>query len=256
MKKLFTVMALAAILIMGGQAMAQTRGALLVSAAFPLGDYGDFDDFDDFALMSADDHDAGAGVGFSAGLKWYFNVGVKGLGVMLSVDGIYNGANSELRNAYREMATNYNGQFIDGSFNYIATPKIINVPLMLGLNYIYHFNPNFGLYVEAGAGANMRCITRMESVAKGGILGADTKVTTVQKYDLGFSFAYQAGIGFEIAKNLVVGCSFYDLGGAVVKGDETIVTKPAIGDSSSKTNFNTFGSVHPYMILARIGFSF
>ncbi len=259
MKKLFAILALAVTMIMGGQAMAQTRGALLLSGAFPLSDYADFDGFEDFALMHADEEDAGAGIGFSAGFKWYFNVGVKGLGVMLSVDGIYNGPNANLKDAYREWENHYDGELIDGSRSFNATPKFIHVPVMLGLNYIYHVNPNFGIYAEAGLGGNMRFLTKMESVTQGNLIGAETKITTTQNYDMGFSFAYQAGVGFEVAKNLVIGCSFYDLGKAQVKGEETIVTKNTVAgntNSTTKNQFNTFGTVHPYFIMARIGFSF
>lgn len=257
MKKTIKLIALAVMLIMGGQAMAQTRGAMLISGAFPMSDFAEFDGFDDFALMQVDEEDAGAGIGFSVGFKWYFNVGVKGLGVMLSADGIYNGPNANLKAAYREKENHYDGPFVDGSFTYNATPKHINVPVMLGLNYIYHVNPNFGIYAEAGLGGDMHFLTKMESVAQGSLLGVENKVTTTQKYDMGFSFAYQAGIGIEVARNLVIGCSFYDLGKAQVKGDETIVTKLAGStNATTKENYNTFGTVHPYMIMARIGFSF
>lgn len=262
MKKLVKVAALAAMLILGGQAMAQTRGALFLGASFPMQDYGKFnEDFNDFALYSTDitDDYAGAGIGFNAGLKWYFGVGVKGLGVMLSVDGIYNGPNSEVKTAYRDMESNYDGQLFDGSFSFNATPKYINVPAMLGLNYIYHINPNFGIYVEAGAGGNMRFITKLETLTKTSLLGAETKTTSTQNYDMAFGFAYQAGVGFEVSKNLVIGCSFYDLGRGQVKGEENVVSKTTIGDNTTtnkETHYNTFGTVHPYMIMARIGFSF
>lgn len=259
MKKLFTIVALAVTMIMGGQAMSQTRGVLSLGASFPLSDFAEFNGFNEFALMHADETDAGAGIGFNVGIKWYFNVGVKGLGVMLSFDGIYNGPNAALKDAYREREIHYDGQFIDGSFRYDATPKHINVPGMLGLNYIYYVNPNFGMYVEAGVGGNMHFLTKMESVDKVNPLGAETRVHATQSYDMGFSFAYQAGLGFEVARNLVIGCSFFDLGKAQVKGDETIVTNTTIaGNTTTKTdkNYNTFGTVHPYMIMARIGFSF
>lgn len=259
MKKLFAVLALTATMIMCGQAMAQTRGALLLSGAFPMSDFAEFDGFDDFALTQIDEDNAGAGIGFSVGFKWYFNVGVKGLGVMLSADGIYNGPNANLKTAYREWESHYDGPYINGSRNYNATPKHINVPVMLGLNYIYNFNPNFGIYVEAGLGGDMHFLTKMESVSQGSLLGAEVKTTATQKYDMGFSFAYQAGIGFEVAKNLVIGCSFYDLGKAQVKGDETIVTKRTVAGNTTSTtdnNYNTFGTVHPYIIMARLGFSF
>lgn len=261
MKKTFKLLALAVMLIMGSQAMAQTRGAMFLGASFPLSDYADFDGFDDFALTSLDndDDDAGASVGFNVGLKWYFNVGVNGLGVMLSVDGLYNGANSDLKTAYREQENHYDGSLIDGSFSYNATPKFIHVPVMLGLNYIYRFNPSYGLYAEAGLGGNMRFITKMEGVTQGSLLGAETKTTTTQSYDMGFGFAYQVGAGIEVAKNLVIGCSFYDLGKSRVKGEEVIVTKrTVVGNTTTTTdkNFNSFGTVHPYVIMARIGFSF
>ena len=258
MKKLLKVFALAALMVMGGQAMAQTRGAMFLSASFPLKDYADFDGFDDFALRSTDldDDDAGAGVGFNVGFKWYYNVGVEGLGVMLSLDGVYNGPNSDLKAAYRSQEGTTGGSIVGGSFNYNYTPRYINVPAMLGLNYIYHFNPNFGVYVEAGAGGNLRFITSMESVTKGQLLNVETTIKNTQSYDKAFSFAYQAGLGVEVAEKLLIGVSFYDLGKAQVAGDFVKKTTPANGSTNTEKGYNTFGTLHPMMIMARIGFSF
>ncbi len=250
MKKLVKVCTLAVVMLLCGQTMAQTRGVMSLGASFPMKDYADFDGFNEFALMSHDEDDGGAGIGFNAGLKWYFNMGVKGLGVMLSVDGLYNGPCPDLKTAYRDKEVEMNNVF-----KYDATPKYINVPAMLGLNYIFHFNPNFGLYVEAGAGGNLRLITDLAATTR----QDDTKIVVNNDYDKAFTFAYQAGIGFEVAKNLVIGCSFYDLGKAQVKGEETIVTKNTVAgntNSTTKNQFNTFGTVHPYFIMARIGFSF
>ena len=246
MKKLVKVFALAALMIMGGQALAQTRGDMFLSGAFPLKDYADFDGFDDFALTShdLDDDDGGAGIGFNVGLKWYFNVGVQGLGVMLSVDGIYNGPNSDLKQTYIDGNAVVEGFVVPG-FNYNSTPKYINLPVMLGLNYIYHFNPNLGVYVEAGAGGNMRFITQMEYVSK-----INNDIKFAHNYDSAFGFAYQVGAGFEVAKNLLIGVSFYDLGKGQVKGTETIKNDPTSPHSK------TWGTVHPMMIMGRIGFSF
>jgi opacity protein-like surface antigen len=238
-------------MVLGGQAMAQTRGAMFLGASFPMSDFADFDGFDDFALTSyeLDDDDAGAGIGFNAGFKWYFNVGVPGLGVMLSVDGLYNGPCQDLKNWYRTSEGSFNG----GSLNYTAKPQYINVPAMLGLNYIYRFNPNLGVYVEAGAGGNLRFITKMETVNK----LAAIQTTRIQEYDKAFSFAYQAGIGIEVAKNLIIGCSFYDLGKASVAGEETVKVRNLEENvSNAETHFNEFGTVHPIMVLGRIGFCF
>ena len=82
-------------------------------------------------------------------------------------------------------------------------------------------------------------------------------MTATRKYDNAFSFAYQAGVGIEVAKNMVIGCSFYDLGKAQVKGDQTVKTKAFNDDVSNTTNnFNEFGTVHPKMIISRLGFCF
>lgn len=257
MNKLCKVLALATLLIFGGQAMAQVHGAMFFGASVPQKNFATFNDFNDFALTSTDiDADyAGAGIGFNAGLRWYFNVGVKDLDVLFSIDGLYNGPCSNLKNTYRDMESSFDGQIIDRSFRYDATPKYINIPAMLGVNYTYHLNPNFGLFVEAGAGANLRFITGMESVSQTNIAGIDTRTTTIQKYESAFSFAYQLGLGIEVAQNLVIGCSFYDLGGASVAGEQTIKTKTLNDNVSSVTNeYRELGTVHPVMILGRIGF--
>ncbi len=259
MKKLVRLFFLTALMCFGSQAMAQVRGSLFLGGTFPMGNYAIFDDFDNFALTStdADADNGGAGIGFYAGVRWYFNVGVEGLDVILSVDGLYNGPCTDLKNTYREKESSFDGQIIGSSFKYNATPKYIIIPAMLGLKYTYQLNPSLGVYVEAGAGGDIRFITGMESVSQSNIAGLDTKITTIQSYDKAFSFAYQAGIGFEVARNLVIGCSFYDLGGAAVKGEQTVKTKTLNDNVTTTTNnYRDLGFVHPIMVVGRIGFSF
>ena len=255
MNRIKSMIVLLLMFFVGGQMMGQSNGALYLGASFPMSDYAEFDGLDDFALMNADADDGGAGIGFNAGLKWYFNMGVPGLGVMLSLDGFYNGPCAALKDAYRNSESQGGGQYISGSFAYKSTPKYINVPAMVGLNYIYNFNSNFGLYVEAGAGGNARFITAMETEGKLSVLGVERKVLTNQKYDAAFSFAWQVGAGFEVAKNFRVGCSFYDLGKAAVKGDQTVKTTTG-SNTETSNNYKTYGTVKPVMLLARVGFSF
>lgn len=253
MNKLSKVFAIAVILILGGQAMAQNRSAIFLSASFPMKEYAEFDRFyGGFALTTQNRYEAGADLGYNAGYKWYLNFGVKGLGVLLSVDGFYNGPTKELKDVYRDQegaASGPNG----GSFRYTAIPKYVNVPAMVGLNYICHFNSNLGMYVEAGAGGNLRFITDMESVTKT-TLHKET-IQETQDYENALSFAYQAGIGFEVAKKLIIGCSFYDLGSAIVSSEHTF--KKETLDYEELTVFpQTYGTIHPIMVLARIGFTF
>ena len=255
MKKLVRLFAVIAMMIMGGQAMAQTSGAMYLGASFPMKDFARYDGVNEFALQTVDATQAGAAIGFNAGFKWYFNVGVKGLGVMLSLDGFYNGPNSELKADYRN--GQWGGDLVNGSLTYNATPKYFNVPAMLGVNYIYNINPQLGVYVEAGLGGNMHFITNMESVGTLNFLTVESSVKTTQKYDNVFSFAYQAGMGFEVAKNLRIGCSIYNLGKADVKGEETVKTTTINNNvSNTETTYRTFGTIQPIMVLGRIGFSF
>ena len=96
MKKLVRLFALAALVIMGGHAMAQTHGYMSLGATFPMGNYGN-GTAEEWALTNETSTNGGASIGFNAGLKWDFGVGVPGLNVMLSVDGFYNGLNDNLK---------------------------------------------------------------------------------------------------------------------------------------------------------------
>ena len=121
------------------------------------------------------------------------------------------------------------------------------------------FIKQLSVFVEAGAGGNLRFITEMETLLKGNNVSMDeTRITTTRSFDRAFGFAYQAGAGLEIAKNLVIGCSFYDLGKADVKLEE-ITKKTTVNDNAttqSDPKYPVNGSLHPMMVLARIGFMF
>ena len=242
MKKFAKVIALAVLMICGGQAMAQqTRGALMLGASFPMKDFAAFE-ADDFALAT-DGDEAGAAVGFNLGFKWYFNVGVPGLGVMLSVDGLYNGLNDVAKSFYKDRQ---NALDLLGTNAGMTTSKYFNVPAMLGVNYIYRINPSFAVYVEAGAGGNARFITNYQEKYTD-LLGG--KHNAEVSYKTTFGFAWQVGAGIEVAKNLLIGASFYNLGETPVSAEKTgdILLTPMPYDDAS---------IRPMVIMGRIGFSF
>lgn len=247
MNRLLKVFAMATMLVLGGQAMAQTtHGAMFLGASFPMNDFGDGDGFIETALGGNDD-DGGAGIGFNAGLKWDFGVGVPGLSVLLSIDGLYNGPSADLKNDYKAVERDWE-TWCDNVT--VTSPKYINVPAMLGLRYCYYLNPSFGIYLEGGAGGNMRFIT--DYTQKGSSKVLKLKNNIVYDYENAFSFAWQAGLGIEVSKNLVIGCSFYDLGNTEVRGEKSSVVE---GVNVPTVDF-VQGPLHTVMILGRIGFRF
>ena len=248
MKKLVKVFALAAVMMFGAQAMAQTSGTMFLSASFPMGNYGkgEIVNLDNnWALVNSDldNRYAGASIGANVGLKWKFGLGVPGLGVMLSLDGFYNGLNNDLKEYFDERVIHMNNDPLVKSYT-LNRPKFINVPLMVGLNQTFYLTPSFGIYLEGGLGCNARFITQYSEEIQ---YVAIATATTAYKYKPAFSFAYQFGTGFEISKKFVIGASFYDLGGSKVVAERTQLVTDMYKNEKG---------VRPMMVLVRIGFKF
>lgn len=246
MNRIKSLICLSLMIVMGGQMVAQTHGTMFLGASFPMGDFNKVDSYYSTALYGGQDATyGGAGLGFNAGLKWDFGVGVPGLAAVLSIDGLYNGNSSDMKECYKDYASGFDVLNRDIEQN---IPQHINVPVMLGLRYTYYFNPQLGLYAEGAAGGNGRFITS-HVMKYTSLLGV--KYNDAERFNAAFSFAWQAGLGLEVSKNLVVGCSFYDLGGSVVKGTETL----KFGSEKIVNDFER-GKLRPMMLLARIGFRF
>lgn len=246
MKKLAKVLALAFLMVVGSQAMAQTHGCMSLGASFPMNGFADGQSITNTALGGNYD-DGGAGIGFNAGLKWYFGVGVKGLGVMLSVDGFYNGPNADMKDDYKTTKSDWETWCDNVS---VSSPKYINVPAMLGLNYNYELNNQFSVFAEAGIGGDMRYITDYNVKGSSKVLSLKNSVNN--NYDMAFALAWQVGAGVEVSKNLIISCSLYDLGKASVKGETSAIVE---GVETSAKPFE-YGELHPFMVVGRIGFKF
>ena len=240
MNKLKSLIVLSLMLFVGGQMMGQTHGTMYLGASFPMGDYSKVNGLNSTAIFGDENETfGGAALGFNAGLKWDFGVGIKGLAVILSLDGFYNGPSADMKECYKEVEN-----VLDVLNNNIeqTTPKYINVPAMLGLRYTFYLTPQLGIYAEAGAGGNARFITDY-TLKYTDLLNVNHLNTT--SFNTAYTFAYQAGLGMEVSKNLVIGCSIYNLGGAVVNGEGT----EKAGDFER-------GTLTPKMVLGRIGFRF
>lgn len=240
------MMMVAVLLFAGNLLFAQTNVYLNLGGAIPVGDFADGDE-SGFGLVSDDFTEGGAGMGFTLGMKLKFNTGLKGLGVILSLDGIYNGLNSDVKDMFEDVE---NGWDDEGDVT-MKTPKYINVPLMVGANYTYDINSKFGIYGEAGLGANFRYITNLFLELK----DSGWKESLTYEYDPTFSFAYQLGAGVEISKNFTIGVNFYNLGAGKVSGK--VKEKESYnGASDSYSEKFKYKRVTPSMVMLRLGIKF
>ena len=203
-------------------------------------------------MVDEDFTEGGAGMGFTAGLKFKFNTGVKGLGVILSVDGIYNGLNSDVRDFFEDVEDEWEEEFDDFS---MKTPKYLNVPLMVGANYTYDVSPKFGIYGEAGLGANLRYITKLELDGKGTYYGDTYKINLAVDYDPTFTLAYQLGAGIEINKSITIGINYYNLGAGKVSG-KMKEKETYNGSTDSDSEKFKYKRVTPTLVMLRVGFRF
>lgn len=257
MNKLKSLIVLSLMLFLGGQMMGQTGGTFFLGASFPMGDFGEGTELRQTALWgNASQTYGGAALGFNAGLRWDFGVGLKGLAVVLAVDGLYNDANSDIKHCYQERKED-----LDVLYDNIqlTTPKYVNVPIMLGLRYTYYVTRKLGFYAEGCAGANIGIITEYAERYNFNEILTDTQLThrNAWKYATSFAFGWQAGVGIEVSERLVLGCSFYNLGATPVKGEVTYKVGDAETMNTAITNESfEYGTLNPTLLLARIGFRF
>lgn len=250
MKKIAKALIMAFILSYCGQVMAQMDAYLCIGASIPTGNYAK-GDIDNWALYD-DCSYGGAGIGFSGGLKFNFGVGVNGLSLMLTVDGIYNNLNTNIKDYYSSFSDMLTAEYNGGSS--LTTEKYVNLPMMLGINYTYYFNPEFGIYAETAAGLNWRIITKQEWV--GTTLHDDGEIekkTVTYKYNSAYGFAFRAGIGIEAGERLIVGLNYLYVGGRQASGRKTnSVYFQGITAPVSEKFEN--GIVSPKMFLVSLGF--
>ena len=245
MNKIAKMLIVAVLLFTSSQMFAQTDFYLNLGGSFPVGDFADGDE-NSFALVNKST-EGGAGIGFTAGMKLKFNTKVKGLGVILTLDGIYNGLNSDIKEMLGE---SYDDHY-DSDDITLRTSKYINVPLMVGANYTYNISEKIGIYGEAGLGANFRYITNLSFE----IEDYGDEYTETIKYDPAFSFAFQVGAGIEINERIAIGVNYCNLGNGKVAGKVKYEETYGGSHYSDSESFKC-KSVAPSMIMLRVGFKF
>lgn len=248
MKKIFTLTVL--LMFCSLISIGQTDFSIHFGGLKPTGYYGYENNENSLALYSKHSEYAGTGLGLNAGAKLRFSITkVKGLGVIGSLDVFYNGLNKENKELFEET---YKDTYpIEDKFYDIRTksnyPNIINLPIMLGVNYQYGINENISLWAECAFGLNYRMITShkykmsykwdYESHYYG---NADFTHSISYKLSYNFknnvTFGRQIGFGVMFAQRFSIGLHYYNLGGK---------SKSVISEYEwSKTDHSTYNGGH------------
>lgn len=165
-----------------------------------------------------------ADLGFNAGVKFLNHTKAEGLSVMFTVDGTYNSLQNNLKS---EDNVPYEIPEIEDIPIIVRDSKYINIPIMLGLNYNLAFSRTWGMYVEAGAGINVRFITPCKITAFDYTIEQKPDYTFTKRYTTKFNFAYQFGGGITIKDAISIGVSYLDLGSALIQGTTEKLLKTA-----------------------------
>ena len=141
--------------------------------------------------LNSFDKNGGAMFGASFGVKYTYSfqntkMENSGLGIFVSADGMWNALNKDLRDRYDKLS--------------VTKPMYVNVPIMAGISYTTTFSDVFGIWAEAGLGADLFFKTPE---------GTENALT---KYKMSPEFAFEAGAGILLVRTVSLGAHYYWLG--------------------------------------------
>lgn len=199
----------------------------------------------------------GANTGLTFGMQGKFGISaVEGLGVTVSLDGFYNGINSELKEYFDDYADEC--EEYDEDFSFIS-PKYINATPMAGLNYEYKINDNIAFNAGFGLGVNFRIITDFKMTYEGdGYDGGEEYSYSFEEkysYDNATSFAYKLGFGVVLKERFLISLDYFALGGAEIKGRNSVEYTEDGYSESEKQKFK-YGSINPKLLTLTAGIKF
>ncbi len=171
-----------------------------VGPSFPLSDFGlskMIDEDSEEVITNA----GGAAIGLNGGLQYVYTFSKIGLGVFGGVDLNYNGLQKSSRRDFERI---FEEDGIDDIK--IEYYKYVNVPLTVGLNYIYEGDGMIGVFANAGVALNLLKMTNMKFSSE--IEEEALKV----KMDLASNLGFKAGAGILFAKKYFVSIDYFGLG--------------------------------------------
>lgn len=182
-----------------------------IGGAFPTGD---FNDDDSYNRKSGD-----AAFGFNLGYKYYSPLSIPNLSLTFGLDLFYNGIKGDVKDDVENDNPNYD----------ITFPKYLNIPLSLGINYMYPIpNSNIGIYGEFGLGPNIS----IETTQKFEYKNSDYEQIITYKPSVKLSYNIEGGI--EINEKYTIGLKYNQLG--THKYRYTITEKPGNDKEKGKMN--------------------
>ncbi|MBP3740337.1 MAG: outer membrane beta-barrel protein [Bacteroidales bacterium] len=252
MKKTLLTIAVLALLGMGAvQAQKTTHFSLRLGGNIPTGKFaeasGDYSSGNPLNWGLEDkSKKGGAGLGFMLGGQLKFDIPtVKGLGVIASVDGIYNTLNSDVKGYYDDMEDDLDGTTMEFS---VKLPRYINIPIMVGLGYTYSPTHNLGLFAEGAIGLNVRVITNGEQMRY--VVATNTETITTSNYNTAATFGVRVGGGIVLNNKFTIGLDYFNLGTAKAEGET--VTEINGTEQSNPPKLKA-GKITPTMVALRFG---
>ena len=238
-----------AVLLFSVNVMAQTSFSYHLGASKPLGDFANSraEDRGDVIWYDLDSKKGGAGMGLNLGVKMKSDIAsIEGLGFIFTTDVFYNGANEDVKEWKNELLEEFEDEY-EYDESKLTLPKWLNIPVMVGLNYEYAINDDFGIWTEFGAGANLGKLTNHK-----GFFEIDNwEYTHKDVYEFKVSAAVQLGVGVKLSDKISMGVHYYSFGNRRIEGQCFEDVNGEEYDDKFKCK-----SITPTMLTFRIGYHF
>jgi hypothetical protein len=144
-----------------------------LGVTFPGGDFGDV-----------------AATGFNLGYKYYKPLSTENLSLVFGVDLNYNGTNSDVSDFAKEELDELIELGLIESYE-ASFSQFVNIPVTVGINYLYPVNESVKAYGEFAVGVNYSVMTSEEATVKSGNFSSKEEMSFDPS--LGFGFGLEAG---------------------------------------------------------------
>jgi hypothetical protein len=242
MKKIVKVLCLGAMLIgMGTSAQAQFRQGIFINGNIPTGDFASTASNGPVLIAAYNTgvpltyeqigKDATLGFGFGYRASYRFDVGVGLVSPYANIDFLWHTISSKWSEKYSDA--------------YMSSPTYFNIPLLVGVTYIYDEMPwnDISLFGEFGIGTDFFWITSE---------GSSDNIKLAYKST--FAFAWQLGVGAFFGEHVSVGLHYYGLG--IHNIDYTSGTREDVPAAAAQQDAGGRQRRSVGSLMLRIGFHF